>query len=68
VGAGVPEGFAVFGVFKGVQIFFGHKYPSLNIGEKYKKYPSPETIRGGIQVSIPRFHPGYGKGRHSLTL
>ena len=24
VGAGVPEGFPIFGVFKGVQIFFGH--------------------------------------------
>jgi hypothetical protein len=24
VGAGVPEGLAVLGVFKGVQIFFGH--------------------------------------------
>ena len=27
---------------------------------RYKKYPSPEKIRGGIQISIPRFHPGYG--------
>ena len=26
MGAGVPEGLAVFGVFKGVQIFFGHDF------------------------------------------
>ena len=25
------------------------------------KNPTPWTNRGGIQVSIPRFHPGYGK-------
>jgi hypothetical protein len=24
MGAGVPEGLAVFGIFKGVQIFFAH--------------------------------------------
>ncbi len=33
VGAGVPIGFAVFGVFKGVQSFFGHgSVPPFQIG------------------------------------
>ena len=27
---------------------------------RYKKYPAPDKIRGGIQ-SIPRFHPGYSR-------
>jgi hypothetical protein len=34
MGAGVPEGFAVLGVFKGVQIFFGHDFFLLLIRGK----------------------------------
>jgi hypothetical protein len=60
MGAGVPEGLAVLGVFKGVQIFFGHNNSSLLIGRRYKN-THPLKIRGGIQ-SIPRFHPGYSAG------
>ena len=37
VGAGVPVGFAVFGVFKGVQVFVGHGIlPPFNVGRGIK--------------------------------
>jgi hypothetical protein len=37
MGAGVPEGLAVLGVFKGVQIFFGHGFYLLLIGGRIEK-------------------------------
>jgi hypothetical protein len=41
MGAGVPEGLAVFGVFKGVQIFFGHDvFLLFDVGEGIK-IPTP---------------------------
>jgi hypothetical protein len=49
MGAGVPEGFAVFGVFKGVQIFFAHFVSSFSMGEGIKNTHPPIKIRGGIQ-------------------
>ena len=39
VGAGVPEGLAVLGVFERVQVFFGHGFYLLLIGGRYRKIP-----------------------------
>ena len=67
VGAGMPVGMAVFGIFKAefVLDFFGHGLiPPCNL--RGEKNPTPDGIRGEIRSRIPRFHPACAqKGRRS---
>ena len=70
VRAAVPVGFPVFGVFKGVQIFFGHwDLPPIHSRGGYKKaHPLKNQGWDTVTCSIPRFHPGcLPKESHSLT-
>jgi hypothetical protein len=53
VRAGVPEGFAVLGVFKGVQIFFGHSFFLLLMLGKGIKNTHP-LITSGVGYKV--FH------------
>jgi len=58
----VPEGLAVLGVFKGVQVFVFHfGFPPFLIREKGIKNTHPLNKDQGwdtVTCSIPRFHPG----------
>jgi hypothetical protein len=49
VGAGMPIGFAILLIFKGIKVFFRHfKFPPSYLGAK--KNPTPDKIRGGMII------------------
>jgi hypothetical protein len=78
VGAGVPEGLAVFGVFESVQIFFGHDFfllfvwgenknisPLKKSGVRYIKYVfHGSTLVTAFAVTHDRFN---GRTRRSIS-
>ena len=69
VGAGVPIGLFVVGIFKGVQILVSHgMVPPGQIWGMGIKNPPLEILRGGIGKTISRFHPAcMAHGGHAAS-
>ena len=69
VGAGVPVGLFVVGIFKGVQILVSHgMVPPGQIWGMGIKNPPLEILRGGIGKTISRFHPAcMAHGGHAAS-